>query len=34
MNTHKKLLKSSKAGTGTSKTYATFLETKYLFLAC
>ena len=34
MNTHKKLLKSSKAGTGTGKTYAKSLEAKSLFLAC
>ena len=26
MNDHKKLLKSSKAGTGTGKTYVKFLE--------
>ena len=34
MNTYKKLLKSSKAGTGTGKTYAKFLEPESLFLAC
>ena len=32
MNTQKKLLKLSKAGTGTGKTYVKFVEPKSLFL--
>ena len=32
MNTQKKLVKSSKAGTGAGKTYVKFVELKSLFL--
>ena len=32
MNTQKKLVKSSKAGTGAGKTYVKFVELKFLFL--